>query len=192
MAVWSKGSTDVASGITHFITGAALALPALESRAIRAVLPRWAIPVSSGLLAMAPDLDTWARRVIEIPRGSLLAHRGLFHSPFFLILFAAVLAAAVARRHSWRAAAWLALLWAGCGVAHPVLDALTDGGPGIMLLVPFSEARLFFPWRPIHASPLGILAFFDRAGEILRSELPFWIAAAGIGVCGRWARSRTY
>ncbi|MBZ5623641.1 MAG: metal-dependent hydrolase [Acidobacteriia bacterium] len=79
----------MASAITHFVVGAALALPAVKSRAIRSVLPRWAIPVTSGLLAVAPDLDTWAMQVFEIPHGSFLGHRGFFHSPFFLVLLAA-------------------------------------------------------------------------------------------------------
>src|SRR5216117_1047596 len=158
----------MASAITHFIVGAALALPALESRTIRVVMPRWAIPVSSGLLAVSPDLDTFAMRALEIPYHSFFGHRGFFHSPFFLILFSAILAGMMARRH-----AWIALLWAGCAITHPLLDALTDGGSGVMLLFPFSDERLFFPWTPIHVSPLSILAFFDRAGYILRSEAPF-------------------
>lgn len=182
----------MASAITHFIVGSALALPALESRAIRRALPPWAIPVSSGLLAVAPDLDTWAMRVLGIPHASILAHRGFFHSPFFLALFSAALAAVVARRQSRRAAAWLAVLWAGCAVTHPLLDALTDGGYGVMLLVPFSEARLFFPWRPIHVSPLSVSRFFERAGAILRSELPFCVGAVAMGVSGLWVRTRTY
>src|ERR1019366_3863980 len=114
----------MASAIAHFIVGAALALPAIESRTIREVLPRWAIPISCGALA-----------------GSL--------------------AAMAAGRRSSRAAVWLGLLWAGCAVTHPLLDALTDGGSGVMLLFPFSEDRLFFPWRPIHVSPLGVLRFFS-------------------------------
>jgi inner membrane protein len=179
----------MASAITHFVVGAALALPAVKSRAIRAVLPRWAIPVTGGLLAVAPDLDTIAMQVFEIPHGGLFGHRGFFHSPFFLILFTALLAAIVAR-HSWSAAAWLAMLWAGCAVTHPLLDMLTDGGSGVMLLFPFSKARLFFPWRPIHVSPLGILRFFPRAGYILKSEAPFDLAAVMIGVVGILVRRR--
>ncbi len=42
-----------------------------------------------------------------------------------------------------------------------------------MLLFPFSPDRLFFPWRPIPVSPLGIVRFFYRAGEILEPERPF-------------------
>ena len=57
----------MASAITHFIVGAALALPAMESGTIRDVLPRWAIPVSCGALAVAPDLDTIAMRAFGIP-----------------------------------------------------------------------------------------------------------------------------
>jgi inner membrane protein len=170
----------MASAITHFIVGAALALPAMESRAIRRRLPPWAIPVSAGLLAIAPDFDTLFMRGFHLPYGSFFGHRGFFHAPFFLIL----LAAAIGRP------AWLAVTWAGCAITHPLLDALTDGGAGVMLLFPFSEARLFFPWRPIHVSPLGILAFFHRAGYILRSELPFCLGALAIGGAAWWVRKR--
>src|SRR3954469_6798355 len=144
--------TSMASAITHFIVGAALALPAIEFRAMRGVMPPWAIPVSSGLLAVAPDLDTFAMRALGIPYGSFFGHRGFFHSPFFLTLFCAMLAAVVARG----AAGWFTALWAGCSITHPLLDAITDGGSGVMLLFPLSEARIFFPWRPIHVSPLSI------------------------------------
>src|ERR1039458_7761305 len=230
----------MASAIAHFIVGAALALPAIESRTIREVLPRWAIPISCGALAVAPDLDTIAMRAFGIPYGSFFGHRGFFHSPFFLILLAGSLAAMAAGRRSSRATVWLGLLWAGCAVTHPLLDALTDGGSGVMLLFPFSDVRLFFPWRPIHVSPLGVLRrsenrrvlsrsvthplldaltdggsgvmllfpfsdvrlffpwrpihvsplgvlrFFSRAGYILRSEMPFCIAAMAIGAAGCW------
>jgi inner membrane protein len=183
----------MASAITHFVVGAALALPAMESRVLRGVLPRWAIPVTSGLLAVSPDLDTVAMQVFHIPHGSLFGHRGFFHSALFLALFAAALAAALAlraARHSRRSFGWLALLWAACAITHPLLDMLTDGGSGVMLLFPFSEARLFFPWRPIHVSPLGIVRFFSRAGYILSSEAPFDALAVAIGVAGWMARRK--
>jgi inner membrane protein len=170
----------MASAITHFVVGAALALSALESASIRRALPRWAIPVSSGLLAVAPDLDTFAMRALGIPYGSFFGHRGFFHSPFFLILISTALAWMVAGR----SCASLAALWSCCAITHPLLDMLTDGGSGVMLLFPFSERRLFFPWRPIHVSPIEISRFFGRAGYILRSELPFCAAALMIGVSG--------
>jgi inner membrane protein len=182
----------VASAITHFIVGAAIALPAMESRALRPVLSRWAIPVSAGLWAVAPDLDTWLMLGFGIPRGSLFSHRSFFHSPFFLISFAAAMAAVIARKHGRRTVAWLALMWAVSAVTHPLLDKLTNGGSGVMLLFPFSQERLFFSWRPIHVSPLSIARFFDRAGDILWSELPFCLAAVAAGVAGlSWRKAHT-
>jgi inner membrane protein len=169
----------MASAITHFVVGASLALPA-------AARSNWSVPVTAGLLAVAPDLDTYLMLVLGIPRGTLFAHRGFFHSALFLLVFCLLVAAARTRRDRIR----LGLLWAMCAVTHPLLDMLTDGGSGVMLLYPFETARLFFPWRPIHVSPLGILQFFSRAGYILKSELPFCAAALAIGLVGFVARRR--
>ena len=66
------------SAITHFIVGAGLALPCAEFAALRPVLPRWAVPVTAGLFAVAPDLDTWAMMALDIPRGSLFQPPRIF------------------------------------------------------------------------------------------------------------------
>src|SRR4051794_15623451 len=63
----------MASAITHLIVGAALALPARFD----GVLPRWAVPVTGGLFAAAPDLDTPLMFSLDIPWGSLFAHSRL-------------------------------------------------------------------------------------------------------------------
>jgi inner membrane protein len=169
----------MASAITHFIVGAALALPAVRFARLRPVLLPWAIPVTAGLLAVIPDVDVlWFR---DFPYNSALGHRGFSHAPFTLILFASAMAAVIART-SLRAAAQLGMIWAVSAVTHPLLDMLTDGGSGIMVLFPFSPERLFFSWRPIHVSPLSALRFFSGAGYILKSELPFCLAAVAIGV----------
>jgi len=181
----------MASAITHFIVGAALALPAIESE-INTVLPKWAVPVSAGLAAVAPDFDTLAMGLFGVPYASFFGHRGFSHSPFFLLCASAILAAIVARRQPWRVTARIAALWAGCAITHPMLDAMTDGGLGVMLLFPISTARLFLPWRPIHVSPLSLLRFFGSAAYILRSELPFCIGAVAIGVSGFLARKRLH
>ena|SRR5580700_3989295 len=171
----------MASAITHFIVAAALATSASESQSLRRILPKWGIPVSCGLLAVFPDFDTITMRVFGIPYRSFWGHRGFFHSPFFLILFSALLAALVARRAGRGVTLWLTSIWACAAITHPLLDMLTDGGAGVMLLFPLSEARLFFPWRPIHASPLEISRFFGMAAYVLRSELPFCVASIAIG-----------
>jgi inner membrane protein len=173
----------MASAIAHFIVGAGLSLPAIDLPALRGVMARWAIPVTAGLFAVAPDLDTYAMLGFDIPRGSFFSHRGFFHSPFFLVLAACAIAAMVARGAAFR---WLAVVWAGAAITHPLLDMLTDGGSGVMLLFPVTADRLFFPWRPIRVSPLSIARFFDRAREILWSELPFCAAAVALGL-GAWS-----
>jgi inner membrane protein len=172
----------LASAITHFIVGAGLTLPCMDLAALRAVMPRWAVPVTAGLFAVLPDLDTWAMLALDIPRGSLFSHRGFFHSPFFLALLALAVASLVARG---RTVFLLAAVWAGAAITHPLLDMLTDGGFGLMVLFPFSTERFFFPWRPIRVSPLSVARFFDRAGEILWSELPFCAAAIVLGLALR-------
>jgi inner membrane protein len=177
----------VASAITHFIVGASLALPAMEAAPLQQVLPRWAIPVTAGLFAVAPDLDTYAMLAFDIPRHSLFSHRGFFHSPAFLIVLAMAVAWLTTRN---RTSLLLGAVWACAAITHPLLDMLTDGGSGVMLLFPFSEERLFFPWRPIRVSPLGIVRFFDRAGEILASEAPFDAAALAIGLATRFVAFR--
>src|SRR3954467_6609901 len=108
----------MASAITHFVVGAAGALPARFDGA----LPRWAGVLAGGLAAAAPDLDTPLMFALDIPRGSLFAHRGFFHSPFFLALACSSVAAIAARR------AWLPLaaLWTACAITHPLLDMLTN------------------------------------------------------------------
>jgi inner membrane protein len=169
----------MASPITHFIVGSALALPALRSARLRPLLPLWTIPVVAGLLAGIADVDVlWYR---HFPYDSALSHRGFSHAPLCLIFFAAALAAVVART-SRRAAAQLALIWAASAVTHPLLDMLTDRGTGVMVLFPFSRERLFFSWRPIHVSPLNALRLFSGHSYILKSELIFCLAAVAIGV----------
>ncbi len=174
----------MASTTTHFIVGAALALPALHSRRLAAILPRWAIPISAGLLAVVPDFDLAGRRLFGVRSSNLLSHRGLFHSPFFLILLAAALAFIVARHAPRKSFVCLWLLWAACMVTHPLLDALTDGGRGVMLLLPFTRSRLYLPWRPIYTPPGGRTTLLARAFFIRRSEVAFCVAAAVAGVVG--------
>jgi inner membrane protein len=161
----------MASAITHFIVGASLAWPFAESRAV------W---IFAGVIAAAPDLDIYSMAAFDIPYGSLFGHRGFFHSPFFLILFCMLLA-----RGNFK----LGALWSAAAITHPLLDMLTDGGRGVMLLFPFSQARLFFPWTPIHVSPIGITRFFSVAGYVLSSEWPFCLAAVGLAALARGLQS---
>ncbi len=173
----------MASAISHFVVGMGLALPALRSTTIKRALPPWAILLSAGVLAAAPDVDTLLMSALEIPYNSVLGHRGLLHSAPFLVVVNSLLAWGAARG-SWPAVARLAALWSCCALSHPLMDMLTNGGLGVMLWYPFSEHRLFFGWRPIRVAPLGVRRFFSQAAYVLKSEAPFDLAAWVIGIAG--------
>jgi inner membrane protein len=166
----------MASAITHFIVGASLGWPFVDSEGIRGAVPRWAIPISAGVMGAAPDLDVYSMRIFDIPYDSYFGHRGFFHSPFFLIIACVLLARGNVR---------LGALWSAAAITHPLLDMLTDGGLGVILLTPFSDARLFFPWHPIHVSPMSIGGFFSVAAYVLKSELPFCVIAVVLGGAAR-------
>jgi len=67
-----------------------------------------------------------------------------------------------------------------CAASHPLLDAMTSGGLGVALAWPWSEHRLFAPWRPIRVSPFAPQFFSARGVATLLSELRWvWLPLAG-------------
>jgi inner membrane protein len=151
---------------------------AVSAAAIGAMFSHRGWPVRLWVLgaacAVAPDADV-VGVPLGIPFGSALGHRGLSHS----LLFAAVLAVVVARwcgrlpENVSRPRLWLYLFLATA--SHGVLDALTNGGPGIAFFAPLDNTRYFFPLRPIVVSPIGIRPFFSEWGlRVIESEL-LWI-----------------
>ena len=133
--------------------------------------------VLGALCAIAPDLDVVGFR-LGIPYDHPLGHRGLSHSIPFAAAFAGVVTLLAFPRPLDalpRSRAWLYLFLATA--SHGLLDACTDGGLGVALLAPFDARRIFFPFRPIAVSPLGIAAFLSaRGAAILASEL-VWVWA---------------
>ncbi len=130
--------------------------------------------------ALAPDLDVlgfWA----GVPYGSPFGHRGFSHSLLFAALLAmACLAALPPERRGLRPWSWLFL----AAASHGLLDAMTTGGMGVGFFIPFDNARIFLPWRPIRVSPLAPAAFFGARGlMILRNEL-LWIWAPCLVLAG--------
>ena len=175
--------------LTHPV--AALVLAAWKG----GVRPGAALLIAGALCTMLPDADVVTRHV-DAPWPHDLLHRGLTHSLVFAVLAAAALAWGA--RRAWApvapSAAFVFLF--ACIASHPLLDMLTDGGPGIMLGWPFTDARVFFPWRPIDVSPLDADRFFAARGvEVLLSELR-WVwapgaALAGLGLLARRLRARS-
>lgn len=149
--------------------------------------------VSGRLLAAAvacsilPDVDSIGF-FMGIPYGSPIGHRGLTHSLLFALVVAlASIPFAPALRAS-RRQAFLVIL--ASTASHGLLDALTNGGLGIGFLIPFSNERFFFPWRPLAVAPIGIAPFFSAWGvRVLVSEIRIvWIPLLALGLAGRAAR----
>ena len=167
------------SAITHAAVGLALAPAFWRPGAPRRL---WLL---GALAAAAPDLDVIGFR-LGVDYGDLLGHRGLSHS----LCFAALLAAALlplsrAGPGFSPRRAWLYLFLASA--SHGLLDMATDGGLGVALFAPFSAARMFFPFRPIAVSPLGVHAFFGaRGAAVIASEaLWVWLPAAAFAALSR-------
>lgn len=118
--------------------------------------------------AMLPDADVLAF-ALHIPYADAFGHRGASHS----LAFAALLAALACALAPWlragrvQAAAFVFI----SALSHPLLDALTSGGLGVALWWPWSEQRLFAPWRPIRVSPFANQFFSARGLQTLLSEL---------------------
>jgi inner membrane protein len=128
--------------------------------------------VFSAVCAMLPDIDTVGFK-LGIAYASQWGHRGFTHSIAFALLVA-VLAACFSRQLKSRA--WVVFLLSFIAVlSHPLLDMLTNGGLGVALYWPYSNERVFFDYRPIAVSPIGIASFFtERGWRVIKSEL-LWV-----------------
>jgi inner membrane protein len=137
--------------------------------------------VLAAACSVVPDLDAvgfW----LGVPYGHPLGHRGISHS----ILFALMLGWLASRwSEQLRASRFTAFVIVAASTAsHGVLDALTSGGLGVAFFSPFSNARLFFPWRPIAVSPISVFGFFEaRSVWVMASELLWiWLPAVTLGL----------
>jgi inner membrane protein len=129
---------------------------------------------------MLPDLDALAFQ-FGIPYASPWGHRGFTHSITFaviLALFATLLSPAL------KSKAWIVGLVVFIStISHPLLDMLTNGGLGVALYWPISNERVFFAFRPIAVSPIGVTNFFtERGWQVIQSEL-LWVGCPRFWGC---------
>ncbi|NOU25158.1 MAG: metal-dependent hydrolase [Methylotenera sp.] len=122
--------------------------------------------------AILPDFDTIGFK-LGISYASQWGHRGFTHSIAFALLVA-LLAACISRQLKSRA--WVVFLLVFIAVvSHPLLDMCTNGGLGVTLYWPYSNERVFFEYRPIAVSPIGISRFFTERGfAVIKSEF-MWV-----------------
>lgn len=118
-------------------------------------------------ISLLPDADVVAF-TLGIPYEHAFGHRGASHSFAAALGLGVLLSARPASgpRDRWGVAALGAIVMA----SHGLLDALTDGGLGVALLWPFSDARYFAPWRPIPVSPIGARLLSTRGAIVLATE----------------------
>jgi inner membrane protein len=139
---------------------------------------------------MLPDVDVLAFR-FGIAYGDAFGHRGATHSLTFALLLGVVALALARHVDATRGRAFLFV--AACAASHGLLDMFTNGGRGIALWWPFSNERLFFPWRVIEVSPLSLRGLAGERGlHVLQSELLWvWLPAAVLCVLlVLWRRRR--
>ncbi|GGA14041.1 metal-dependent hydrolase [Dyella caseinilytica] len=155
-------------------------MPTLFTHAVAPLLPGIAAGknrISRSLLlagtvaAVLPDIDVLSFR-LGIPYAAALGHRGAIHSLLFGIGMAVL--AALLHKHLRTNAARAFAFVGMAALSHPLLDMLTDGGLGVAIAWPLSEQRYFFPWHPIHVSPIGMRFFSAQAWTVIGSEL-LWI-----------------
>lgn len=134
--------------------------------------------------SLLPDADVIAFG-LGIPYAAPFGHRGASHSVVFA-LACGILAGLIAARGTTTARGRrVGIFIAAIMATHGPLDALTDGGEGVALLWPFFTQRIFFPWRPLPVSPIGI-HFLSRAGlEVAKVEI---LAFAPLFLFGLWPR----
>jgi inner membrane protein len=129
--------------------------------------------VAFSALSLAPDLDVIAFR-FGIPYSAPWGHRGAAHS-FFIALALSTVAALCTRVpadqvHGPQTRKRLWLLCTAVATSHGLLDTLTDGGLGIALLWPFSNARYFAPWTPIPVAPIGTRMLSGHGFRVMMTE----------------------
>ncbi|MFK2931935.1 metal-dependent hydrolase [Dyella agri] len=143
------------------LTGAALGQKRISRRLL----------ATAAIAAMLPDADVLGFR-FHIPYASAFGHRGAMHSLAFGLVVA--LLAMLWHRHLHTRAVRAFVCVAIAALSHPLLDMLTDGGQGVALAWPWSTDRWFFPWQPIHVSPIGARFFSARSLPVIGSEL-LWV-----------------
>jgi inner membrane protein len=146
--------------------------------------------IVAAVLPMLPDLD-----VIGLTFGihfhSMWGHRGITHSLAAALLIGVVAALLVHRRLGARFAP-LTLCFVVITASHGLLDAFTNGGPGVAFFAPFDETRYFFPWRPVPVSPLSTHFFSAWGWRVFEAELLLiWLPAATLAAVALMRRRRT-
>ena len=154
----------MASVFGHGIVGVTL-IKLFTSKQTRLLL------LLSILSTILPDLDVIAFN-FDIPYSHPFGHRGFTHSILFAAVWALLLMWLFGKKEK---SVWFIVIFLST-ISHGLLDAMTSGGKGIGFFIPFNNERLFFPFREIVVSPIGIKKFFSEWGlQVIFSEVKYII-----------------
>ncbi len=184
--IQSDGDLSPARSMPTIVTHALIPLAAGIALGKARLPPR--LVVAGMIAAVLPDADVIAFK-LGIEYAHVFGHRGASHS----LVFALVCGAFVACCARWLKVTPIAafLFIALSAASHPLLDMLTDGGLGVALLWPWSDARHFSPWRVIEVSPFANRFFSARGVEVLLSELRWvWVPVLALAGVTAWLRRR--
>ncbi|MGC3997110.1 MAG: metal-dependent hydrolase [Anaeromyxobacter sp.] len=135
-------------------------------------------------LAVWPDLDFKAR-ALGAAAGSPWLHRGASHSLLAAAAAALVATALAGGMGQPRVRTFLTALAAAA--SHGLLDALTRGAAGPMLLWPFTDARFLAPLALVPASPFLPRLLSARGLSVLLREALVFLPLLAYGL---WPRRR--
>jgi len=123
-------------------------------------------------LPIAPDFDFLFIPIVR--GGSLLDHRGLFHSIAFSLVLGFVATGVMVRQIQamGQRCLWLVAYFSIITASHGLLDSMTRGPQGVALFAPFDNHRYFLPVRPMLPSPIWPSQFFSGYGaRVIAIEL---------------------
>ena len=166
----------MASAFSHALAAVAIG----RALTIRESLKFWLLGM---FCAVIPDADVVAFS-FGIPYDHPFGHRGFTHSLFFAVILGALITLVFYKNVPLRSRRFAVLsgYFFLATASHSVLDAFTNGGLGVAFFYPFTDARYFFPWRPIQVSPISVDSFFSEWGiRVLKSEL-IWIGIPSVAV----------
>ncbi len=164
--------------VGHVIVGLAAArgyaTPASSRRAVTATFVA---------LATFPDVDVVARCLGATGRSEWL-HRGAMHSLAMALLAGGVAALAVGGlgRSRWTMGAAAALVAA----SHGLLDTLTGGTAGVMLLWPESAERFLSPAALMRGAPIGFRLLSSRGAAVVVREAVLFAPLLAYALWPRW------
>jgi inner membrane protein len=120
-------------------------------------------------LGLLPDADVLGM-ALGIPYAAPWGHRGASHSLLLAGLLSLSFGIGAYFSSGLRPALWVTAGLSLALLSHAPLDALTDGGLGVALLWPWSNERIFFPFRPIPVAPIGFGMWSQRGLQVLLTE----------------------